>query len=60
MQLLSGLLNDLAWRWTEKKIISQERRNMGTKICMCFEVKVLHGAYVLIIASVFWFQIIQS
>ena len=48
----------------------------GTKICMCFEVKVPHGACVLIldcrlswkqwiswqviIASVFWFQLIQS
>ena len=48
----------------------------GTKLCMCFEVKVPHGACVLIldcrlswkqwiswlviIASVFWFQLIQS
>ena len=58
------------WRPHGMFFISQERRNISrTKICMCFEVKVPHGAcvswkqwmsWLVIIASVFWFQIIQS
>ena len=63
----------ITWRWDHggHMVCSFFR---GTKICMCFEVKVPHGACVLIldcrlswkqwiswlviIASVFWFQII--
>ena len=72
----------ITWRWGHggHMVCSLFRKRdgtyRGTKICMCFEVKVPHGACVLIlecrlswkqwiswlviIASVFWFQLIQS
>ena len=72
----------ITWRWGHGGHMAcslfrkRDGTYRGTKICMCFEVKVPHGACVLIldcrlswkqwiswlviIASVFWFQIIQS